>query len=136
MDARHATRTELGGGLGVAALLAYAYPLVFAAGPYLTWLAAWACLGHRPRPSLDDPKYIGLAVDVPYFLSAALTMAVPVAIGLGLIVAVAAGLRAGKTSSAKLGLTSFALMALVSLWAGVIVFLRADPWQVLNWYWD
>ncbi len=25
---------------------------------YATWATAWCVLGHLPRPSLDDPKYI------------------------------------------------------------------------------
>jgi hypothetical protein len=33
---------------------------------YATWATAWCVLGHRPRPSLDDPKFISPIVDVPY----------------------------------------------------------------------
>ena len=37
---------------------------------YATWVTAWCVLGHCPRPSLDDPKYISPVVEVPYVMFA------------------------------------------------------------------
>ena len=37
---------------------------------YVTWATAWCVLGHCPRPSLDDPKYISPVVEVPYVMFA------------------------------------------------------------------
>jgi hypothetical protein len=37
---------------------------------YATWATAWCVLGHRPRASLDDPKFISPVVDVPYAMFA------------------------------------------------------------------
>ncbi len=55
----------------------HAYPLVLLASLYLTWFAGWVALGHPPRPSLDDPKYIGLLVDVPYTITMVLLVWAP-----------------------------------------------------------
>ena len=37
---------------------------------YATWATAWCVLGHCPRPSLDDPKYISRVVLVPFVMFA------------------------------------------------------------------
>ncbi len=37
---------------------------------YATWVTAWCVLGHCPRPSLDDPKYISPVVEAPYVMFA------------------------------------------------------------------
>ena len=37
---------------------------------YATWATAWCVLGHCPRASLDDPKFISPVVDVPYVMFA------------------------------------------------------------------
>jgi hypothetical protein len=41
------------------------YPVMIPVYLYLTWLMAWCVLGHRPRPSLDDPKFLGPIAQVP-----------------------------------------------------------------------
>ncbi len=38
------------------------YPFLILACFYATWLTAWWILGHRPRPSLDDPQMISPVV--------------------------------------------------------------------------
>ena len=44
--------------LALVANTALIYPLIALATLYAEWLLAWYVLGHRPRPSLDDPKFI------------------------------------------------------------------------------
>lgn len=52
--------------LGAAAWAASFYPLSPIVFLYATWFTAWIVLGHRPRSSLDDPKYISPIVLIPY----------------------------------------------------------------------
>jgi hypothetical protein len=56
------------------ALRAYvlSYPAVLVLAFLFTWLAGRVSLGHWPRPSLDDPKFIGPLVDVPYTITGVL----------------------------------------------------------------
>ena len=96
---------------------AYAYPVLMLASLYTTWFAAWAVLGHPPRPSLDDPKYISTLVDIPYVLTMLLIIAMPGAMVLG------AGLtplhlrRYTSSKGALLAKTGLALVILAALWA-------------------
>ena len=55
-----------GSRLRAAAWVASLYPLLLLASLYGTWFTAWVVLGHRPRSSLDDPKFISPVVEVPY----------------------------------------------------------------------
>ena len=48
--------------LRVAVWVSSLYPFLILASFYATWLTAWWILGHRPRPSFDDPKLIGSVV--------------------------------------------------------------------------
>src|SRR5262245_3669981 len=41
-------------------------PLLALLSLYAAWFTAWLVLGHRPRSSLDDPKFISSLVEVPY----------------------------------------------------------------------
>src|SRR4051794_28889977 len=50
----------------LAALFIGVHPLLMPIALYATWLAAWMTLGHAPRCSLDEPKYIGWLVDLVY----------------------------------------------------------------------
>ena len=45
-------------------------PAVVLSYLYATWVTAWCVLGHCPRPSLDDPKYISPVVEVPFVMFA------------------------------------------------------------------
>ena len=115
---------------------AYAYPALTVASLYLTWLAAWIALGHAPRPSLDDPKFIGLLVDAPYIVTMGMLICAPGAMVLGVGMApIFVALRAAKGRRRVL-LGLIALVALVLLWGAALWILRADPWDVGNWYMD
>src|SRR5437773_6137005 len=44
--------------LGVAAWVVSLHPVMVPVYLYAAWAIAWCVLGHRPRSSLDDPKFI------------------------------------------------------------------------------
>ena len=114
---------------------AYSYPALYIASLYLTWFVAWASLGHMPRPNLDDPKYIGLLVDIPYFLSMFLLTGVPGAFLLGVLMAPVTAARQAAPGKRFLRWL-LALCLLLLLWAVSVLFLMADPWGVSTWIID
>jgi len=48
--------------IGAIAWAFSAYPVLLLLSLYTTWALAWLSLGHLPRPTLDDPKYINRLV--------------------------------------------------------------------------
>ncbi len=119
----------------------YAYPALLVASLYGTWFVAWLVLGAQPRPSLDDPKSIGLLVDVPYALTMGMLMLAPGAllIGVGRALFALVGLferdaQGAPRKSATARVTRFSLFLL--LWCAVLWLLRYDPWSVGNWFMD
>ena len=114
---------------------AYSYPVLVVVSFYLTWFVAWAVLGHMPRPNLDDPKYIGLLVDIPYCVCTLLLMGVPGVMPLSALMAPIA-LARQAAPGARLARGLIALSALILLWAAALWFLHADPWDVVTWYFD
>ncbi|MEM8711639.1 MAG: hypothetical protein AAGG01_11855 [Planctomycetota bacterium] len=76
---------------------------------------------------LDDPKYIGLAVDVPYNITCVLLLGTPALMALGLIFAAAQvplPKRVARTA------------ALACVWIAVIGWMRWDPQGVFEWFMD
>lgn len=114
----------------------FLYPAGIVASLYLTWFTAWAVLGHTPRPSLDDPKYISLLVDIPYIAAMGFLNCAPGAfvLGCGLIPTVAT--RQADSVWSKIRVGFVALGCFVLCWGAAMFFLRADPWEVGNWYMD
>ena len=64
----------------IAAYVVSLYPLMLPLCLLATWLMAWLTLGHPPRSSLDDPKYISPLVDVPYLMSCLSMLVWPISI--------------------------------------------------------
>jgi hypothetical protein len=118
------------------ALSAYAYPAIFVTSLYLTWFAAWTALGHAPRPSQDDPKFISLLVDIPYVATMGLLIGAPVAMVFGVVMTPIAVGRRAASSRRRVLFGFIALLGLVVLWGAALWFLRADPWDVGTWYMD
>jgi hypothetical protein len=110
-------------------LLLWCYPMAMLGAFYVTWLAAWVTLGHMPRPSLDDPKGIGLLVDIPYWIVGLMLMGCPAAGVSGVVLQLAAS---GLPWSRRFLLA----LLLVCLWMAVIAVLRWDPLSVVVWYFD
>lgn len=63
-------------------LVAFFYPVLVALSIYVSWLVAWICLGHKPRPSLDDPTRIGGAMDLACLVSALALFSWPIMVPL------------------------------------------------------
>lgn len=116
--------------------LAYAYPVLMLASLYTTWLVAWAVLGHPPRPSLDDPKNISTLVDIPYFVTMFLIIAMPGAMVLAVGLTPLHFRTPGGSKGTIVGKTTVALLILAALWAVTIAVCRLDPWNVSMWYVD
>ena len=114
------------------------HPVLMLASLYATWLAAWVVLGHRPRPSLDDPKSIALLVDGFYILTCLLLAGALPAAGscLGFIFAdgIRQALRSGPPP--RFGWLVALVVTAVALWFGGYVLLQADPAGVFYWFID
>jgi hypothetical protein len=115
---------------------AYAYPILMLASLYTTWFVAWAVLGHSPRPSLDDPKYISTLVDIPYVLTMLLIIGIPGAMILGSGLTPLHLWADASSKGALVAKTGFALLILAALWVATIAVCRLDPWNVSMWYMD
>jgi hypothetical protein len=114
--------------LPVACWAASLQPLVPLVYLYATWVTAWCVLGHRPRPSLDDPKSISPVVEVPYCMFlVSVEMAAPFCLGTGLLLAVVGAVRRSAFGP---------LLAVPLAWLAAYLLLRWDPLGVLYWYMD
>jgi hypothetical protein len=69
--------------LWAAAWVCSLYPLFILGSIYATWFTAWCVLGHQPRMSLDDPKYISPIVDIAFISTAVFMVGLPFALFLG-----------------------------------------------------
>ena len=116
-------------------LLGVGYPALLVGSVYTTWLVAWAWLGHMPRPGLDDPKYIGLLVDIPYWVTGLFLMGMPGGFLLS-VVAVPVLVARQAAPGARLTPGFFAFSALFFLWVMALWLLRADPWDISLWFFD
>ncbi len=108
------------------------YPVVLIASFYATWVIAWGMLGHMPRPSLDDPKYISGWVVVPHDITTLLMIAFPGALAGGVFWTVWSGVQRKLRNLT----TASALTLLITLWIAAITFLRVDPLRVGDWFMD
>jgi len=108
------------------------YPLALLAALYATWLAGRITLGYWPRPSLDDPKFIGLWVDIPYFITGLLlVVGLPVYIMSVLFLLY----RAIYDESRRTTLLIFSAFSVAYIFSTIVV-IRWDPLMVANWYMD
>jgi hypothetical protein len=116
------------------ALQAYvlSYPGALLLALFGTWLAGRVSLGHWPRPSLDDPKFIGVWVDIPYTITWVLLL-----VGLpAFVIAVSALLyRAYCDKARRKKLLLVSALSIVCMVATILV-LRWDPLGVAAWYMD
>lgn len=122
--------------LGVAAWVAVSYPILTLLSLYGTWLIAWVALGHRPRPSIDDPKSIGPVVSIAHDATGLCLMGFPPAL---LAAWVLVGIEATRirTREPDLALRLAILPGMeLLLWLGGFIFLACDPFNVLYWFMD
>ena len=108
-----------------------AYPLLLLGSLYGEWLLSWWVLGHRPRPSLDDPKSIDATIwmhIVTYLALRGFAPAGCVAVVLNTLYAINHRVRGSRL------LVRVAVIA--ALWLGTFALLRWDPGLVLFWWFD
>lgn len=112
------------------AIAVWCYPLLLIAILYLTWLSAWFSLGHRPRPSLDDPTEINAGVTAIYTMAGIVLVGFPAAALIGTITQLF--FVKSRSWSRRLA----ASILLIVFWSAVVMFLRWDPFSVMMWYMD
>jgi hypothetical protein len=122
-----------------AAWISSIYPLLLLSSLYATWFTAWCVLGHRPRSSLDDPKYISSIVEVPY-VSAFLLLYGSISAFL-VCPPLAIAHVADRISRRRIGPWKGAAWMLVPLsaWLSFLAILRWDLLMVgsiIGWYMD
>ena len=103
-------------------------PLLILLGVYAAWLAAWASLGTRPRPSLDDPTAV---LGLFYYASLLPVYLMPIGViaGVGSVV--------GSFAIERLRPKAFAWsLSIGGLWIGTVALLRWDPFMVVYWWMD
>lgn len=109
--------------------IAWTYPLALIVSLLAAWLTAWAMLGHLPRPSLDDPKYIGWQVDISYTIAGILLIGCPAAALVGLMIECIAEHGSWFVRVAS-------CLMFVGLWTATIYLLRWDPFRIVEWFFD
>ncbi len=110
----------------VLSLTATILPLLCWLMMQLTWLLATLCLGHRPRPSMDDPKSI--AAIAPFYL--ATLMLIPLALAGAMAMPLIACVHRTWRRAVVLGGVGVALIVIG------IGLLRWDPFDVAEWFMD
>ena len=110
--------------LRAAAWVSSLYPLLILASLYATWFTAWAVLGHSPRMSLDDPKFISPIVDVPLTTTYPLMLGLAFAMVLCLVLVMAFVGQSVDRDRARLGKAAIQLLIPVLLWL--------SPW-IVSW---
>ncbi len=117
--------------LETGAWIAAAWPLFFAVLLHACWLHAWVLLGHRPRPYLDDPKYIPGLGGWGWPTSLACLGILPAGLALVGLLPLRLGAAAPPRRHARVRCGASLL-----LYVGVMAALRADPWAVFDWWLD
>jgi hypothetical protein len=117
--------------LAAMALACTAYPLLLLASLYGQWLLSWVVLGHRPQPSMDDPKYIDGASWMGYITTIAFIGLIPA----GIMALVLNVVHIAYHRLSAMGVLRRALL-LFMLWGGAILLLRWDPGLVVYWWLD
>jgi len=109
-----------------------AYPALLSLAFAATWVAGRLSLGHWPRASLDDPKSIGIGVDVPYLATLFLMMAGLPAFAVSVLVLLGVAWREPVQRWRRLRLAALAITFMVA----TIAVLRWDPWRIVEWFMD
>jgi hypothetical protein len=112
------------------------YPIQFLVAFYSTWLAAWFALGHPPRPSLDDPKFIGLPVDVFYAATILHMIGAPAILGAHAILLMIWSYVELVDNPRRIVRMGPFLVLPFLLWGLTYATFRWDPGRVLYWFMD
>jgi hypothetical protein len=129
----HRPRDPVGPGFRVLIILYYTlalWPLIILAAVYtLSWRAA-SFIGHWPRPSLDDPKFI---VPVSDWFYDTLYPAIWYSFG-GLTLALVLLVPLALVLRRKMSL--FKIILLAGVFVAGFLLLRMDPGSRLYWFFD
>jgi len=109
-----------------------AYPAVLPLAFFNTWLAGRVSLGYWPRPSLDDPKYIGPWVSVLHSVTAFLMVVGLPAFVVGVLVL---SYQAYRDATHRWSLLRVSGLSVACLVAAILV-LRWEPLGIVEWYFD
>ena len=107
------------------------YPAVLVVSFGLTWWVAGQALGHAPRPSLDDPKFINDWVSAFHFGTTVLLLLLP-GFAVGSLAFGLSALWSPASASRRLLVASSAAL----LMTGAVLLLRADPYRIVTWFMD
>ena len=107
-----------------------AYPLIVVGLFYGEWFLAWHVLGHEPRVSDDDPKFIDGSSWMHDITLLALTGILPV--GVASIVTNVVYIVRDRPSAAQAGIR---LQTLVALWLGMFVLVFCDLYYPVGEWW-
>lgn len=117
--------------LSVLALATTLYPLFVFVSLYGQWLLSWLVLGHRPVPSMDDPKYIDGASWMHVITGVALIGFLPV--GCMALILNTVHMAYHRLPAIRV---LWRVLLLVGLWMGAVLILRWDPGRVVYWWLD
>lgn len=115
----------------VAADVTLAWPLFLIGSLYGQWFLSWYLLGHAPRPSADDPKYIIGASWMHPITTIALFGMLPAAGGA--LAFNTLHVLGNRVRGIRLAMR---VIALPVLWLGMIALLRYDRQPVMEWWFD
>jgi hypothetical protein len=120
----------------VALVICWVYPWLPLAAFYATWVAAWIALGHRPHPSLDDPKGISSIVYVFYVIAGSSLMSMPMGMLVGVSVGIVLTVRLEFMHAREHARTALAIFMLVASYVVAFALFVWDPLRVVYWFMD
>lgn len=107
------------------------YPVALVGSFLATWQIASLSLGHAPRPSLDDPKFINDWVSAFHFGTTVMLLLLP-GFAVGSLAFGLSALWSRADASRRLLVASSAAL----LMTGAVLLLRADPYRIVTWFMD
>jgi hypothetical protein len=113
--------------------LVFFYPVIATFSVYFYWIVAWFLLGHRPRPSVDDPKEVGWAMGYVYNIVLIMVVLLPPMSVSGLALAILCPIRSlRKRRFGRVMIVVANALLAFSVWKlGTL-----DPGQVFEWFID
>ncbi len=125
--------------LRAAAWASSLYPLLLPVSLDATWFTAWLVLGHRPRSSLDDPKFISPLVEVPYASTYLCLMSMPLSLVVSIPLMLAHVGRSIWRERILPGKAAALFLTPVLVWLSVFAILDLGLFGVryiIEWYMD
>src|SRR6185312_12782716 len=122
--------------LVVSAWVMALYPMILLSALYAAWFIAWHALGHPPRPSLDDPKFISPLVDKACDAAGIVMMGTFLSLlACILLTAVMFGRSWFAKDNPQSRVDLSPIFILLTWFAGIGIIL-VEPSRVLEWHFD